>query len=45
MRTSAVGGLLIWAILSCMGQTSREPYTFFKEFIGEPATDYGLLRS
>src|SRR5271157_4312189 len=34
MRTLAVGALLISGILSCLGQTRHEPYTFFREFIG-----------
>src|SRR5260370_4513930 len=34
MRTLAVGALLISGTLSCVGQASREPYHFFKEFIG-----------
>jgi len=34
MRTLAIGALLIAGPLSCFGQTSHEPYTFFKEFIG-----------
>lgn len=33
MRNLAVSALLIYATLSCVGQTSHEPYTFFKEYI------------
>jgi hypothetical protein len=28
------GALVISGALSCLGQTGREPYTFFKQFIG-----------
>lgn len=34
MRSLTVSALFICAALSCAAQTSREPYTFFKEFIG-----------
>jgi hypothetical protein len=34
MRTLAVSTLLIYATLSCVGQTSHEPETFFKQYIG-----------
>jgi hypothetical protein len=34
MKTLGVGALLICGALSSMGQTSREPYTFFKESVG-----------
>jgi hypothetical protein len=33
MRTLVVSALLVCATLSCVGQTSREPYTFFSQFI------------
>jgi hypothetical protein len=33
MRTLAVGILLFFGMLPCTGQTSREPNTFFKEYI------------
>lgn len=34
MRSLAVRALLICAALSCAAQTSGEPYTFFKQFVG-----------
>ena len=34
MRSSAVSALFICAALPCTAQTSREPYTFFKQSIG-----------
>lgn len=34
MRPLAIGTLLISGALACIGQTGREPYTFFKESIG-----------
>jgi hypothetical protein len=34
MRFFVVHALLIGAALSCLGQTSHEPYTFFKQSIG-----------
>lgn len=34
MRALGIGALVICGTLWCAGQTSHEPYTFFKEFIG-----------
>ena len=34
MRTLAAAVLLICGAISCMGQTIREPYTYFKEYVG-----------
>lgn len=34
MRILRVGALLICGVVPCMAQSSREPYTFFKAYIG-----------
>jgi hypothetical protein len=34
MRFFVVDAVLVCAALSCAGQTSHEPYTFFKQSIG-----------
>src|SRR5215813_12210889 len=34
MRTLALSALLIWGTLACVAQADREPYTFFKQFVG-----------
>jgi hypothetical protein len=34
MRPSIFSALVLSGALSCLGQASREPYTFFKEFVG-----------
>jgi hypothetical protein len=44
MRTFAVGALLIVGTLSSVGQTNREPYTFFKESIGLPEDQIAAIQ-
>lgn len=34
MRNSALRALFIYAALSCMGQASDQPYTFFRQSVG-----------
>jgi hypothetical protein len=34
MRSLGAGALLIWGTVSCVAQAGREPYTYFKQFIG-----------